>query len=167
MRDDPDYIAAYVMNHIMGTGFTSRLNQEIREKRGLTYGVSSFLAPYDRAGLYMGAMSSSNENIAEAIDLIRLEWAKMADNGVTNEELEAAQKYLTGSYPLRFDSNGAIASILAGLQFANLPIDYIATRNDLVNAITVEDINRVASRLVQPDKLHFVIVGQPEGIAAR
>jgi len=166
MRDDPDYIAAYVMNHILGTGFTSRLNQEIREKRGLTYGVASFLTPYDRAALYMGSISSSNENIAVAIGLIRNEWALMADKGVTQEELESAQKYLTGSYPLRFDSNGAIASILAGLQFADLPIDYAATRNDAVNAITIKDINRVASRLVQPDKLRFVIVGQPEGITA-
>ena len=165
MRDDPDYIAAYVMNHILGTGFTSRLNQEIREKRGLTYGVASFLTPYDRAALYMGSISSSNENIAEAIGLIREEWARMTDKGVTQEELESAQKYLTGSYPLRFDSNGAIASILAGLQFADLPIDYVATRNDAVNAVTVEDINRVASRLIQPDKLHFVIVGQPEGVS--
>lgn len=166
MRDDPDYIAAYVMNHILGTGFTSRLNQEIREKRGLTYGVASFLTPYDRAALYMGSIASSNENIAEALRLIREEWARMADEGVTQEELDAAQKYLTGSYPLRFDSNSAIASILAGLQFANLPIDYVATRNDAVNAITVEEINRVAARLLQPDKLRFVIVGQPEGIAA-
>ncbi|PCJ73220.1 MAG: peptidase M16 [Rhodobacteraceae bacterium] len=166
MRNDPDYIVAYVMNHILGTGFTSRLNQEIREKRGLTYGVGSFLTPYDRAALYMGSISSSNENIAEAINLIREEWAKLADKGVTQAELEAAQKYLTGSYPLRFDSNGAIASILAGVQFANLPIDYVDTRNDAVNAVTVEDINRVAARLVQPDSLQFVIVGQPEGITA-
>lgn len=166
MRDDPDYTAAYVMNHILGTGFTSRLNQEIREKRGLTYGVGSFLSPYDRAALYMGSISSSNENIAEALELIRGEWAKMTNDGVTDEELDAAQKYLTGSYPLRFDSNGAIASILAGLQFANLPIDYVTTRNDAVNAITVDDINRVATRLLQPQKLRFVIVGQPEGINA-
>lgn len=167
MRDDPDYVAAYVMNHILGTGFTSRLNQEIREKRGLTYGVGSFLSPYDRAALYMGSLSSSNENIAESLELIREEWAKMANTGVTDEELDAAQKYLTGSYPLRFDSNGAIASILAGLQFANLPIDYVTTRNDAVNAITVDDINRVATRLLQPQNLRFVIVGQPEGITAQ
>lgn len=166
MRDDPDYIAAYVMNHILGTGFTSRLNQEIREKRGLTYGVASFLTPYDRAALHMGSIASSNENIAEALRLIREEWARMAGEGVTQEELEAAQKYLTGSYPLRFDSNSAIASILAGLQFANLPIEYVATRNDAVNAITIDEINRVAARLLQPDKLRFVIVGQPQGISA-
>lgn len=165
MRGDPDYIAAYVMNHILGTGFTSRLNQEIREKRGLTYGVGSFLSPYDHAALYLGSIASSNENIAEALQLVRGEWAKMAEQGVTEEELVAAQKYLTGSYPLRFDSNGAIASILAGLQFANLPIEYVATRNDAVNAITIEEINRVASRLLQPDKLRFVIVGQPQGIS--
>lgn len=166
MRDDPDYIAAYVMNHILGSGFTSRLNQEIREKRGLTYGVSSFLTPYDRAALYMGSIASSNENIAESLDLIRQEWAKLAENGVTEYELDAAQKYLTGSYPLRFDSNGAIAGILAGLQFADLPIDYVATRNDAVNAITVDEINRVAKRLLKPDNLRFVIVGQPVGIVS-
>jgi len=166
MRDDPDYIAAYVMNHILGTGFTSRLNQEIREKRGLTYGVSSFLTPYDRAALYMGSIASSNENIAEALHLIQEEWVKMAEEGVTPDELEAAQKYLTGSYPLRFDSNSAIASILAGLQFANLPIDYVVTRNDEVNAVTVEEINQVAARLLKPDKLRFVIVGEPQGISA-
>lgn len=163
-RDDPDYLIAYVMNHILGTGFTSRLNQEVREKRGLTYGLASFLVPYNRAALYMGSVSSENAKIAEAMDVIRAQWRLMAEEGVTAEELDAAQKYLTGSYPLRFDSNGAIASIMAGLQFANLPLDYINTRNDLVNAVTVEDINRVAARLLQPDKLQVVIVGQPEGI---
>lgn len=163
-RDDPDYLTAYVMNHILGTGFTSRLNQEVREKRGLTYGLASFLVPYSRAAMYMGSVSSENAKIAEALAVIREQWSLIAEKGVSAAELDAAQKYLTGSYPLRFDSNGAIASIMAGLQFANLPMDYINTRNNLVNAVTVEDINRVAARLLQPDKLQVVIVGEPEGI---
>lgn len=165
-RDDPDYVAAYVMNHILGTGFSSRLNQEVREKRGLTYGVSSFLVPYSHAALYMGSVSSENDKMAEAIEVIRAEWARMATDGATAEELLAAQQYLTGSYPLRFDSNGAIAGILAGLQFAGLPIEYVADRNDLVNAITLDDLNRVAVRLLQPDNLSIVIVGQPDGITS-
>jgi len=164
MRDDPDYIPAYVMNHILGSGFTSRLNQEIREKRGLTYGVSSYLLPYDRGALYMGSIASANDKIAEAVDLIEAEWVRMANDGVTPEELDAAQKYLTGSYPLRFDSNGAIAGILTGLQFSGLPIDYVLTRNAAVNAVTVEDINRIAERILQPDQLRIVVVGQPEGL---
>lgn len=163
-RDDPDYVIAYVMNHILGSGFSSRLNQEVREERGLSYGVSSFLAPYNRAALYMGSLSSANDDIAEALDVIRAEWSRMASEGATAEELLAAQQYLTGSYALRFDSNGAIASILAGLQFAGLPMDYISTRNDSVNAITLSDINRVAARLLQPDQLVIVVVGEPEGL---
>ncbi len=163
-RDDPDYITAFVMNHILGKGFTSRLNQEVREKRGLSYGVSSFLVPYNRAALYMGSLASANDKIAQAMDVVRNAWANMAENGVTAAELEAAQKYLTGSYPLRFDSNGAIAAILAGLQSADLPIDYINTRNAAVNAVTLEDINRVAAYLLQPDNLQVVIVGEPVGL---
>ena len=163
-RDDPDYIAAYVMNHILGTGFTSRLNQEVREKRGLTYGVSSFLVPFQFASLHMASLASENDKMAEAIDVIRAEWSRMATDGVTAEELDAAKKYLTGSYVLRFDSNEAIASALAGLQYGELPINYINTRNDEVNALTVEDINRVAARLLQPDALQIVVVGQPTGL---
>ncbi len=166
LRTDPDYIAAYVMNHILGSGFISRLNQEVREKRGLTYGVSSFLVPFQNAALHMASVSAENDKIAEAVEVIRGEWTKMASDGVTVEELNAAQKYLTGSYPLRFDSNGAIASALAGLQFGNLPIDYINTRNDQVNAITVDDINRVAARLLKPESLQVIIVGQPTGLPA-
>ncbi|MEE9453525.1 MAG: pitrilysin family protein [Paracoccaceae bacterium] len=160
-RDDPDYITAFVMNHILGKGFSSRLNQEVREKRGLTYGVSSFLVPYHRAALYMGSLSSANDKITEAMDIVRAEWARMAESGITATELEAAQKYLTGSYPLRFDSNGAIAAILAGLQSADLPMDYVNTRNVAVNTVTLEDINRVAAYLLQPDNLQVVIVGEP------
>ena len=90
--------------------------------------------------------------------------AMMAEQGATEEELVAAKKYLTGAYPLRFDGNAQIASIMVAMQMQGLPIDYIATRNDKVNAVTMEDIERVAARLYRPEALKFVVVGQPEGL---
>jgi len=164
-RDDPDFFAAFVMNQVLGAGgFGSRLMEEVREKRGLTYGVNSYLAPKDHAELMLGQVASSNDRIAEAIEVIRDEWAKLAAEGVTEQELEDAKKYLTGAYPLRFDGNSTIANILAGMQMDDLPIDYADTRNDKVNAVTLDDIKRVAARLMRPEALHFVVVGQPEGI---
>ncbi len=165
-RDDPDYLAAYVLNHIIGgRSSTARLNVEVREERGLTYGISSFLLPYQHAALYMGHFNSGNETVAEAVGIVQDEWAKVAGTGVTAQELETAKHYLTGAYALRFDGNAEIAGILAGLQVVKLPIGYIVERNDLVNAVTLSEINRVAARLYQPEKLRFVVVGQPEGIA--
>lgn len=162
-RDDPDFFAAYVLNVIMGGGgFESRLMTEVREKRGLTYGVNSYLIPKDLGHLYLGSVASANDRITQAVDVIRDEWARMAAEGPTIEELERAKTYLTGAYPLRFDGNGPIANILVGMQMDDLPIDYAATRNDKVNAVTLEDIKRVAKRIMRPDDLHFVIVGQPK-----
>ncbi len=166
-RDDPDFFAAFVMNQILGGGnFSSRLMQEVREKRGLTYGVYSYLVDKDYAQMVMGRFASANERIADAIAVVRDEWAKIAEEGVTEKELADAKTYLTGAYPLRFDGNAQIAGILVGMQLSDLPIDYIATRNDKVNAVTLEDIKRVAARLVRPDALRFVVVGQPVGLEA-
>ncbi|SLN63353.1 Peptidase M16 inactive domain protein [Pseudoruegeria aquimaris] len=164
-RDDEDFFAAYVMNQILGAGgFSSRLMEEVREKRGLTYGISTFLVPMDHAETVQGQVASSNETVAEAIEVIRAEWRRMAEEGVTEEELRDAKTYLTGAYPLRFDGNGTIANIIVGMQTQGLPIDYIATRNDKVEAVTREDVARVAKRLLDADALHFVVVGQPEGL---
>ncbi len=164
-RDDPDFFAAYILNHILGGGgFESRLMQEVREKRGLTYGVATYLVPKDLASVYLGSVSSANDRIAEAVEVIRQEWTRAAAEGVTQKELDDAKTYLTGAYPLRFDGNGQIAGIMVGMQMEDLPIDYIATRNDKVNAVTLEDVNRVASELLDPEGLHFTIVGKPEGV---
>jgi len=164
-RDDPDYLAAYVLNHIIGgRSSTARLNVEVREARGLTYGISSYLLPYQHAALYMGHFNSGNDTVAKAVGIVQDEWAKVAETGVTAEELDVAKRYLTGAYPLRFDGNAEIAGILAGLQVVQLPLSYIVERNDLVNAVTLDEINRVAARLYQPEKLRFVVVGQPEGL---
>ncbi|WP_299355584.1 pitrilysin family protein [uncultured Shimia sp.] len=164
-RDDDDFFAAYLLNTILGGGgFESRLMEEVRVKRGLTYGVYSYLVPKDWAALYLGSVSSANDRIAEAVDVIRAEWSRMAAEGVTQEELDEAKALLTGAYPLRFDGNGSIAQIMAGMQMQGLPIDYIATRNDKVNAVSLEDINRVASEFLNPDELTFVVVGKPDGV---
>ncbi|NOX72434.1 MAG: insulinase family protein [Alphaproteobacteria bacterium] len=164
-RADPDFFAAYVMNQVFGSsGFTSRLTNEVREKRGLTYGVYTYLASYDLANMFQGSVASANDRIGEAIDVIRAEWVKLAENGVTAKELEGAKKYLTGAYPLRFDGNARIATILVNMQVDNLPISYIKTRNDRVNAVTLEDVKRVAKRIMKPDQLQIVVVGQPVGV---
>ena len=167
MRDDPDFFAAYLLNEIVGSGgFGSRLMSEVREKRGLTYGVYSYLMTMDQAALVMGRVASANDRVAEAVSVIQDEWARAATQGVTQEELDRVKTYLTGAYPLRFDGNGPIANIMVGMQMQDLGIDYIATRNDKVNAVTRADIQRVAGELLDPEALHFVVVGRPEGLRA-
>ena len=166
-RDDPDYFAAFILMEILGGGgVESRLGFEVREERGLTYSIASFLVPKDLSTMVLGRVRSSNETIAEAIEVTRAEWAKIAESGVTAEELERTQKYLTGAYPLRFDGNGTIANILAGMQQSDLGLDYINTRNANINAVTLEEINRVAAELLDADDLHFVVVGEPEGLTS-
>ena len=164
-RDDPDFLAAFVVNTIFGAGgFEARLMNEVRVKRGLTYGIYSYLLPKEHADLFIGQLSSANDRIAEAVDVIGAEWQRMADSGVTADELEEAKTYLTGAYPLRFDGNGRIANILVGMMIDGFPIDYVQTRNDQVNALTLEEVNRVAAELFQPEALSFVVGGQPTGL---
>lgn len=164
-QDDDDFFAAYLMNTILGgSGRQSRLMEEVREKRGLTYGIYTYFASRDFVDVFMGRVASANNRIAKTIEVTRDVWLDLAKNGVTPEELEGAKTYLTGAYPLRFDGNATIANILVGMQLDGLPIDYIATRNDRLNAVTMQDIDRVIKRLIRPEDLHFVVVGQPEGI---
>jgi zinc protease len=164
-RDDEDFFTAFVINHVLGAGgFESRLMTEVREKRGLTYGIGTYLVPKFHAEMMLGSFASSNETMAEAIDVVRAEWARMAEEGMTAEELATAKTYLTGEYPLRFDGNAEIAKIMVGMQMVGLPPEYVVNRNDYVEAVTLEDIRRVAAELMDPDALHFVVVGQPVGL---
>lgn len=164
-RDDPDFFAAYVLNQILGGhGFAARLMEEVREKRGLTYGISTYLVPMDLAATWQGSFASANEKVAEAIDVVRAEWARVVEEGVSAEELEAAKTYLTGAYPLRFDGNGRIADILVGMQTEHLPISYLRDRNSYIEAVTLDDIKRVAAEFMKPGGLQFVVVGQPMGL---
>lgn len=163
--DDPDYFPLFVLNQIVGgAGFSARLMDEVRDKRGLTYGVSSNLANADLSETWVGSMASGNDKVAEAVALVRNIWAEVAAKGVTQAELDAAKTYLTGSYPLRFDGNGKIAALLVGMQLAGLDKDYPARRNSLVQAVTLEDVNRVAREQMAPEKLTFVVVGKPQGL---
>jgi len=163
-RTDPDYVAAYVLNEIIGgSRFSARLMTELREKRGLTYGVGTYLLDYDQADLIMGQFATDNRTAGAAIAVLRDEWAKAGQ--VTAEELAATKTYLTGAYPLRFDGNGPIAQVLVGMQMAGYSMDYPKTRNALIEAVTLDDLARVATRLFRPDALRVVVVGQPEGLA--
>ena len=165
--DDPDYFPAAVLNEILGGGrFSARLMNEVREKRGLTYGIGTALANYRQASSFVGGFSSANDKVGEAIQVVKDVWAKVAAEGVTPEELATTKTYMTGDYPLRFDGNGPIAGILVGMQILGLPSDYPALRNARVEAVTLADVKRVAARLLQPDQLAFVVVGQPVGVVS-
>jgi len=162
---DPDYMAAMVMNAILGGGnFSNRLVNVVREQNGLAYYVSSGLSVLDGASIFQGSVGTENARVARSLDLIRAEIARMRDDGVTAQELEDTQRYLTGAFALGFDSNSSIASRLAFYQLEDLGIDYINTRNARVNEVTQEDVVRVARRLLDPDNLLVVVVGQPEGL---
>jgi len=164
-RDNPDYYAATVMNRILGGGgFTSRLYQEVRDKRGLAYSVRTSLVPLAHAGLIVGSAGTANERAGETIEVVRDQWRRMAEEGATAEELADAKTYLVGSFPLRFTSNGSIAGILAAMQIYDLGIDYLDRRNALMEGVTLDDVNRVAEDVLDPSALTMIVVGEPEGL---
>ena len=164
-RHDPDFYAAYVMNYILGGGsFSSRLMTEVREKRGLAYSVATYLNTLDFAGLIQGQVATQNARVAESLDIIRREWGRMRDEGPTEAELADAKTYIIGSYPLRMTSTGSLAGVLTAIQLDNLPIDYMEKRNSYIEAVTLEDVRRVARRILDPARLVAVVVGKPEGI---
>jgi zinc protease len=163
MRDDPDFITASVAAHILGGGsFSSRLYQEIREKRGLVYSIWLGLIPLDHAGLWFVSTSTRSDKADEVVALIEDEIERFAEEGPTEQELADAKAYLIGSYPLRFDTSGAIADQLLAIQLENLGIDYVDKRNDLIAAVTIDDIRRVSKRLFAGDDRIVVRVGTPE-----
>jgi zinc protease len=164
-RNDPDWYAAYTMNYVLGGGgFSSRLMHEVREKRGLAYDTESFLLPRDHTGLIGGGVGTRNDKMADSLAVIRHEWQRMADQGVTDSELANAKKYLNGSFPLQLSSTGALAGLLNQIQREHLGLDYLDRRSALINAVTVADVRRVAKRLLRPDALVTVVVGDPKGM---
>jgi zinc protease len=166
-RHDPDFFAAYVMNYILGGGgFTSRLTTEVREKRGLAYSVDTDLVALDHTGIIMGYVATKNESAAETLAILKQEWARLGTEGPTAEEIADAKAYVTGSYALRFSSSQRIADILVGIQLQGFGSDYFEKRNSYVEAVTADDVRRVAKRLLDPSKLLFVVVGRPAGVTA-
>jgi zinc protease len=161
-RKDDDFISAYVLNYIIGGGgFSSRLMEEVREKRGLAYSVHSNLFPYQHGAVFVGHVATKNEAVGQSLDVIESELKRLAEQGPTAEELADAKSYLTGAYALRFESSSSIANQLLWIQIEDLGIDYVNRRNELVEAVTLEDIRRVARRLIEADRLITTIVGKP------
>jgi zinc protease len=165
-RKDSDFIAAYVLNYVIGGGgFSSRLMEEVREKRGLAYSVHSNLYPYEHGAIFVGNVATKNEEVGQSLEVIESELRRVAEQGPTAEELTNAKSYLTGAYALRFESSSSIASQLLAIQIEDLGIDYVNRRNKLVEAVTLEDIKRVAKRLIEADRLITTIVGKPVAVA--
>jgi zinc protease len=165
-RNDPDFMAAYIVNHILGGGsFSSRLYREVREKRGLAYGVSDNLVWFRRAAVAIGGTATRAERTGDAIAIIEQEIKRMAESGPTPEELAKAKSYLKGAYALSLDTSTKIAAQLVYIQNDNLGIDYISRRDALIDAVTIEDAKRVAKRLYGGGLL-VTVAGRPEGVTS-
>lgn len=162
---DPNFIPAYVLNHVLGGGaFTSRLFQEVREKRGLAYSVGTSLVSYRSTAMTWGYTATKNERVAECLSVIGDEIARLKNEGPSDDELKKARDYITGSYALGFDTSTKIAHQLVQIAFEGLGIDYIARRNALVSAVTQEDVRRAAERTLGDGRLLTVIAGRPTGM---
>lgn len=164
MRQDPDFITGYVANYILGGGgFSSRLMDEVRVKRGLTYGITTSLNAYNKASVLIGEVATRANAMRQTIQVVRDTLQEFAQNGPTQSELDDAKTYLTGSFPLAFASNSATAQQLGTFQRQNLDIGYIAKRNQLINAVTLDDVKRVSQRLFNPARLTIIVAGAPIG----
>lgn len=164
---DPEFRAVQVMNYVLGGGgFASRMMAEIRAKRGLTYGVGTGYQTERLTEYFYGGLATDNKTAGQALDLVKAEIQKFRDGGITDEELKDAKAYLTGSYALRFDSNAAIGNILLSYYLQGFGKDYINTRNPEIEAVTKEQVNAAAKRLLDPAQLYTVVVGKPEGVTA-
>jgi zinc protease len=166
-RKDPDFMAAYIVNHILGGGsFSSRLYHEVREKRGLAYSVHSSLVWLDHAAMLMGGTGTRAERAGETIEVIEQEFRRLAESGPTEDELQRAQSYLKGSYALGFDTSAKIAGQLVQIQLDELGIDYINRRSGMIDAVTIDDVRRVAKRLLDSGLL-VTVVGRPQSVTAK
>ena len=164
-RSDPDYHTAQVMNFILGSsGFGSRLMREIREKRGLTYGIYSSLVDMEHFDGLGVSTATKNESVGDMLSLIGAEWNKMVTAPPSPEEIQDAQNYLIGSLPLSLTSTDAIAGLMLSLQLDGLPVDYLSQREEAIKDVTPEHVHEVAKRLLNKDKMVTVLVGRPDGI---
>ncbi len=166
-RNDPDFMAAYLVNHILGGGsFSSRLYREVREIRGLAYGVNTSLLWLNRSAALIGSTATRADATAETIELVETEFRRMAADGPTADELAKAKTYLQGSFALNLDTSTKIASQLVQMQVDNLGIDYFDRRSALIDAVTPADARRVAKRLLDGGLL-VTVVGRPKGVTTR
>jgi len=165
-RKDPDFMAAYIVNHILGGGsFSSRLYQEVREKRGLAYSVSDSLMWLDHAAMFLGTTATRDDRTGETLDLIQSEIHRLAENGPTADELAKAKAYLNSAFALNLDTSSKVAGLLVQLQLDDLGVDYISRRTAMIDAVSLDDAKRVAKRLLDGGLL-VTVVGKPEGVAS-
>ncbi len=159
-RKDPQFFALYVGNHVLGgNGLVSRLAEEIREKRGLSYSTYSYFLPLAAKGPFIIGLQTRNKEVKQAIDVMNQTLTKYVADGPTAEELKEAKQNITGGFPLRIDSNRKIADYLALIGFYDLPLDYLNTFNKHVEQVTVADIRTAFKQHVHPDKRLTVVVG--------
>jgi zinc protease len=165
-RKDKDFMAAFVLNTVLGGGaMSSRLWEEVREKRGLAYSVFTTIQPYKQSSIFTGGVATKNEQIAQSLDLIRAELKRIATEGPTEKELADAKSYLTGSFALRFDSNAKIANQLLWFWQEDMGLDYVDRRNSEIEALTLADVKRAGQRLFENQDLLITIVGKPKGLS--
>jgi len=158
-RDNPDFYALQVMNYILGGGgFSSRLMEEVRNKRGLAYSVASFFDPGKYAGSFQIVLQTKNNSAREAITLARDQVERIRKEMVSEKELEGAQKYLVGSFPMRLDTQGKLANFLLQVEYYDLGLDYPARYPKLIQSVSREEVLRVAQKYLHPDNYIMVIV---------
>ena len=159
-RNDKDYYAAYILNHILGgDGFSARLMTEVREKNGLAYGVGTNLESMNKADLLVGVVSTKSQSVDQSIKIIQNEFKRIADNGITPAELKDSKDYIIGSFGLNLDKNENLASFLTSMQLYNLGQDYLDKRNNYFKSVTIDQVNALAKRLIKPENLVFIKVG--------
>jgi zinc protease len=164
-RQDPDFMAAYLINHILGGGSTdSRLYQEVREKRGLAYSVSDSLVWLDHSAVMLGGTATRADRAGETVDLIEKEIRHFAEDGPTAGELVEAKRYLNSAFVLNLDSSTKIAALLVQLELDGFGTDYFSRRTAMIEAVTLDDARRVAKRLLDKGLL-VTVVGKPQGFA--
>ncbi len=164
-RENPDYYAVMIMNYILGGGgFSSRLMDNIRDNRGLAYDVHSSVSAQKEPGPFRVWMQTKSESANESIDEILKELKRIRTEPVSEKELADAKAYLTGSFPLRMDTYAKIAGILTAIEIYNLGLDYPRKYPGLINAVTREDILRVARKYIDPDRMVIVVLGNQEKI---
>ncbi len=166
-RNDPDWYTGQIVNYTLGGGgFQSRLMEDVRgagSKKGLSYGFSSAIVPYKHGGLVLAGGSTKNATAAETLGIVKTEFGKMHEGGITESEMKDAKTYITGSFPLTLTSTDRLAALLMQLRVQDLGIDYLDRRTALINAVTLDDAKRVSARLLDPANLTTVMVGQPQG----
>jgi zinc protease len=159
-RDDPDHFPAFVGNYILGGGgFVSRLTTEVREKRGLSYSVYSGFSPGLHAGAFQIGLTTRPDQSSEAVKVAQEVLRQFVADGPTEAELNAAKEYLVNSFALRIDSNRKLIGNLSNMAWHDLPLDYLDTWTQRVQAVTVADIRRTFQRALQPDRMVTVVVG--------